>query len=163
MVEFPKGFIFGLANADHQVESYDPKYPDVWDLWEETQGKTKRGRACEFEKFYPEDIKRAAELGTKIFRFSVSWARVQTAENTWNEEWLEHYRALAQCIKDQDMKVMVTLVHFTWPVWLEKDHGGLLDKGFPIRFAKYGEKLAERFGDLPRAALVFPSIEPAVH
>ena len=163
MVEFPKGFIFGLANADHQVESYDPKYPDVWDLWEETQGKTKRGRACEFEKFYPEDIKRAAELGTKIFRFSVSWARVQTAENTWNEEWLEHYRALAQCIKDHDMKVMVTLVHFTWPVWLEKDHGGLLDKGFPIRFAKYGEKLAERFGDLVDYWISFNEPTQLVH
>lgn len=155
--------MFGLANADHQVEAHDERYEDVWDLWERTQNKTERKRACDFQERYPEDIKRAAELGTTVFRFSVSWARVQNDEDTWNEEWLDHYRELAQCVKDHGMKVMVTLIHFTWPVWLEKDHGGLIGEDFPERFAKYGDKLAEHFGDLVDYWISFNEPTQMVH
>jgi len=146
-MRFPKDFLFGLANADHQVEAHDPAYEDVWDLWERTQNKTQRGKACDFWNLYPEDIKRAADLGCKVFRFSIAWARVQTDANTWNQDAWDHYRKLAQCIKDHDMKVMVTLVHFVWPVWLEKE-GGLIAPHFPERFTAYGKKAAEELGDL---------------
>jgi len=146
-MRFPKDFLFGLANADHQVEAHDPAYEDVWDLWERTQNKTQRGKACDFWNLYPEDIKRAADLGCKVFRFSIAWARVQSDANTWNQDAWDHYRKLAQCIKDHDMKVMVTLVHFVWPVWLEKE-GGLIAPHFPERFTAYGKKAAEELGDL---------------
>ncbi len=162
-MKFPKGFMFGLANADHQVESYDPRYEDVWDLWERTQNKTLRKRACAFQEKYPEDIRRAAELGTKVFRFSVSWAKVQTDKDTWNEEALNHYKKVAECIKKSGMKVMVTLVHFTWPVWLERDHGGLLAKDFPERFAKYADKLSENFGDIVDYWISFNEPTQLVH
>jgi len=162
-VKLPKGFLFGLANADHQVESYDPRYPDVWDLWEETQGKTKRERACEFETRYEDDIKLAADLGSKVFRFSISWAKVQLDENTWNEEALDHYRRLAQCIHDHDMKVVITLAHFTWPVWLERDHGGMTDPSFPQRFATYAEGVAKKLGDLADYWITFNEPTQLVH
>lgn len=162
-MKFPKGFLFGLANADHQVESHDPRYEDVWDLWERTQNKTERGRACEFQDKYPEDIARAAELGTKVFRFSVSWAKVQSGPGEWNHEALDHYRALAQCIHDHGMTVMVTLSHFTWPVWIERDHGGLLAQDFPLRFAEYADKLAESFGDLVTYWISFNEPTQLVH
>ncbi len=161
-MRFPKDFLFGLANADHQVESYDPRYEDVWDLWERTQGKTKRGRACEFQDKYEEDIKLAADLGTKVFRFSVSWARVQLEDGSWNTEALDHYRRVAQCICDHDMKVMVTLVHFTWPVWLERK-GGLTGADFPLYFQAYGDKLAEHFGDLVTYWISFNEPTQLVH
>ena len=45
---FPKGFLFGTANADHQVEAHDPGREDVWDLWERCQGLTPRGQATDF-------------------------------------------------------------------------------------------------------------------
>jgi len=162
-VKLPKDFLFGLANADHQVESYDSRYPDVWDLWEKTQNKTQRGQACEFETRYEEDIKLAANLGTKIFRFSVSWAKVQLDENTWNEEALNHYRKLAQCIRDHEMKVMITLAHFTWPVWLEKDHGGMLASDFPTRFADYAEGVAKKLGDIADYWITFNEPTQLVH
>ncbi len=162
-MSFSKDFLFGLANADHQVESYDPRYPDVWDLWEETQGKTPRKEACKFQERYPEDIKLAADLGTKVFRFSVSWAKVQQSDHEWNREALAHYRAVAQCIKDHGMKVMVTLVHFTWPVWVERDHGGLLAPSFPMRFAQYATTLAEEIGDLVDYWISFNEPTQLVH
>ncbi len=144
--KFPKDFLFGTANADHQVEAHDPSREDVWDVWERCQGLTGRNRATDFWNRYEEDIASAASLGCKLFRFSVAWARVEPECGRFDEEALAHYRAVADCVRRQGMKVMVTLHHFVWPVWLEKDHGGMIGKDFPDLFARYAEKVAENLG-----------------
>ena len=145
---FPQGFLFGTANADHQVEAHDPAREDVWDLWERCQGLTPRGQATDFWHRYEEDIAAAAALGCKLFRFSIAWARVQTAEDEWDPAALAHYRRLAECIRGHGMKVMLTLHHFVWPVWLERDHEGMLGKDFPDLFARYASQVAAEMGDL---------------
>lgn len=146
-MEFPKNFLFGVANADHQVEAYDPEREDVWDLWERSQNLTPRKRAVDFWNRYQEDIDRAADLGCKLFRFSISWVRVQPSEDEWDQAAIDHYRDLANYIRGKGMKVMVTLVHFAWPVWVERK-GGLLEKDFPDLFADYAEKMADELGSI---------------
>lgn len=144
---FPKDFLFGTANADHQTEAYDPAREDVWDLWERCQGLTPRERATDFWNRYEEDIAAAAGLGCKLFRFSIAWARVEPECGVFDEEAIDHYRQVADCVKKHGMKLMVTLHHFVWPVWLERDHGGMLGDEFPDLFARYADKVAEAFGD----------------
>lgn len=146
-LKFPDQFLFGVANADHQVEAHDPEREDVWDLWERSQNLTPRRQAVDFWNRYPEDIERAADLGTQIFRFSIAWSRVQPSEGEWDPAALRHYRELAECIRSHGMQVMVTLVHFTWPVWLEKK-GGLLHPDFPDLFADYAEGIARELGEI---------------
>ena len=145
---FPEGFLFGTANADHQVEAHDPAREDVWDVWERTQGLTPRGRATDFWNRYEEDIANAAAMGMKVFRFSIAWARVERREGEFDAEALAHYRKVAECVKSHGMEVMVTLHHFVWPVWLERDYGGMIGEEFPDLFARYAEKVAEGMGDL---------------
>lgn len=145
---FPPGFLFGTANADHQVEAHDPAREDVWDLWERCQGLTPRGRGTDFWNRYEEDIAAAAGMGCKLFRFSVAWARVEVAEGEFEAAALAHYRAVAECVRSHGLKVMVTLHHFVWPVWLERDHGGMIGGEFPDLFARYADKVAEALGDL---------------
>ncbi len=145
---FPKGFLFGTANADHQVEAHDPAREDVWDLWERCQGLTPRGRATDFVNRYEEDIAAAAGLGCGLFRFSTAWARVEPAEGEFDAEALAHYRKVAECVRGHGMKVMLTLHHFVWPVWLERDRGGLTGEKFPDIFARYADRVAEALGDL---------------
>lgn len=144
---FPENFLFGTANADHQTEAYDPEREDVWDLWERCQGLTPRNRATDFWNRYEEDVASAAGLGCKLFRFSISWARVEPECGTFDPEALDHYRQVADCVKKHGMKLMVTLHHFVWPVWLERDHGGMIGPEFPDLFARYAEKVSETFGD----------------
>ncbi len=143
---FPKDFLFGTANADHQVEAHDPLREDVWDLWERWQGLTPRGRGTDFWNRYEEDIASAAALGCKLFRFSIAWARVEPEYGRFDEAALIHYRDLAECIQRHGMRVMVTLHHFVWPVWLERDHGGMLGNEFPNLFARYAEKVSQALG-----------------
>ena len=145
---FPQGFLFGTANADHQVEAHDPDCEDVWDVWERCQGLTPRGKATDFWFRYEEDIAAAAAMGCKLFRFSAAWARVETADGIFNDAALAHYRKLAECIRDHGMKVMLTLHHFVWPVWLERDCGGLTGEKFPDLFARYADRMASEMGDL---------------
>ncbi len=144
---FPKGFLFGTANADHQVEAHDPEREDVWDLWERCQGLTPRGQATDFGNRYEEDIAAAAGMGCKLFRFSTAWARVEVSEGVFDEQALAHYQKLAECIRGHGMKVMLTLHHFVWPVWLERDYGGMIGEKFPDLFARYASRVAEALGD----------------
>lgn len=144
---FPKGFLFGTANADHQVESHDPDCEDVWDLWERCQGLTPRGRATDFSNRYQEDIAAAAGLGCKLFRFSTAWARVEISEGVFDEAALAHYRRVAECIRGHGMKVMLTLHHFVWPLWLERDCDGMIGEKFPDLFARYADRVAAAMGD----------------
>ena len=139
--------MFGTANADHQVEAYDPLHEDVWDLWERCQGLTPRGQATDFWNRYEEDIAAAAALGCKLFRFSIAWARVEPECGKFDESALAHYRDLAECIQRHGMRVMVTLHHFVWPVWLERDYGGMTGQEFPDLFANYAEKVAQTLGE----------------
>ncbi len=69
---FSRGISFRTANADHQVEAYDPVREDVWDLWERCQGLTPRGRATDFSNRYEEYIAAAVGMGSKLFRFSTA-------------------------------------------------------------------------------------------
>ena len=68
---------FGVATSDHQAEAYEPDHPDFRDHWEKHAGQTLRRRATDFWTRYPEDIEVARGLGCKIFRFSISWSRVE--------------------------------------------------------------------------------------
>jgi beta-glucosidase/6-phospho-beta-glucosidase/beta-galactosidase len=145
---FPSQFLFGTANADHQVEAHDPDHEDVWDLWERTQGLTPRGRATDFSNRYEDDVAAAAAMGCKLFRFSIAWARVETSEGVFNESALAHYRRVAECVRRHGMKVMLTLHHFVWPVWLERNAGGMIGKRFPELFTRYADRVASAMGDL---------------
>lgn len=145
--KFPPGFLFGTANADHQVEAYDPEREDVWDLWERHQGLTPRGRATDFWNRYEEDIACAAGMGCKLFRFSIAWVRVEPECGKFDEAAIEHYRRLADCVLSHGMKLMLTLHHFVWPAWLEQNHGGMIGAEFPHLFARYADKIGSSFGD----------------
>lgn len=147
-MKFPPDFHFGTASADHQVEAHDPAHEDVWDAWEQSQNLTPRGQGTDFWNRYPEDIKAAAAMGCKLFRFSVAWARVETDDGEFDATALDHYREIAACIRSHGMKVMCTLHHFVWPVWLERSRGGMLGNDFPDLFARYARRVAEQMGDL---------------
>jgi beta-glucosidase/6-phospho-beta-glucosidase/beta-galactosidase/ABC-type amino acid transport substrate-binding protein len=140
---FPEDFVFGAGTSDHQCEAYDPAREDIRDIWERATGRTLRGRATDFWNRYPEDIDLAAGLGCGVFRFSVSWTRVEPEPGRYDEAALEHYQALARRIESAGMRAILTLHHFTWPPHLEAE-GGMLAESFPDHFAAYAEVVARR-------------------
>jgi len=142
---FPENFLFGVGSSDHQCEAYDPAFEDIRDVWDRLHGNYSRRRATDFWVRFPEDIRHAASLGCKLFRFSVSWARVEPSPGEFSAEALAHYREVVDEIVHNDMEPLVTLHHFTWPVHIQ-ERGGMLAKEFPERFRLYAQKTAETLG-----------------
>jgi hypothetical protein len=139
--------LFGVATSDHQAEAYDPNYADFRDQWEMHQGQTPRGRATDFWNRYAEDIGLARDLGCKVFRFSISWSRVEPRRGEFAADVLAHYRQVAEAVLAADMIPLVTLHHFTWPVHLQ-ERGGMTAEHFPQWYGAYVQKVVDSIGAL---------------
>lgn len=137
--------LFGVATSDHQAEAFDPRVRDIQDFWEKRSGRTARGKATDFWNRYDEDIRLAKELGCRIFRFSISWARVEPRPKKFDASALDHYNEVISKILEAGMLPMVTLHHLTWPTHIQC-RGGSLAPEFPQWFASYADRVAERFG-----------------
>lgn len=139
---FPKGFLWGTATAAHQVEGNNTN--NNWWKWEQ-EGHTvhKSGLACDWwGGRWKEDLDRAAESGQNAHRLSVEWSRIQPAPDRWDEAALEHYRAILRGLRDRNMTAMVTLHHFTDPLWLSEIGGWETGTVVPL-FEKFVRKTVE--------------------
>ena len=139
---FPKGFLWGTATAAHQVEGNNTN--NNWWKWEQ-EGHTvhKSGLACDWwGGRWKEDLDRAAESGQNAHRLSVEWSRIQPAPDRWDEAALEHYRAILRGLRNRNMAAMVTLHHFTDPLWLSEMGGWETGAVVPL-FEKFVQKTVE--------------------
>jgi beta-glucosidase/6-phospho-beta-glucosidase/beta-galactosidase len=141
LVKLPD-LLFGVATSDHQAEAYEPEYADFRDHWEKHQGQPLRGRATDFWNRYPEDIGLARDLGCKIFRFSISWSRVEPRRGEFAAEVLDHYRKVVEAVLAAGMAPLVTLHHFTWPVHVQR-------LGIPVHAYIYWSITSNREWGLP--------------
>jgi beta-glucosidase len=142
VIHFPKGFLWGCATASHQVEGNNTN--NNWYRWEQ-EGHTKHqsGLACDWwGGRWKEDMDRAAETFQNAHRFSVEWSRIQPLPDRWDESALERYRAMARGMTERGIAPMVTLHHFTDPLWLY-DQCGWEDEAVVPLFEKYTRKVVE--------------------
>lgn len=139
---FPKGFLWGTATAAHQVEGNNTN--NQWWKWEqEGHCNGASGLACDWwGGRWREDFDRAAETGQNAHRFSVEWSRIQPAPDRWDEDALEKYRAMLRGLKERGMTPLVTLHHFTDPLWVE-ERGGWENEETAALFAKFVRKTVE--------------------
>jgi beta-glucosidase len=114
---FPRGFLWGTATAAHQVEGNNTN--NQWWMWEQAgHTKGKSGQAADWwGGHWKEDLDRAAEGGQNAHRFSVEWSRIQPTPDSWDEEALERYRNMLRGMRDRGLTPMVTLHHFSDPLW----------------------------------------------
>jgi beta-glucosidase len=141
-VHFPRGFLWGTATAAHQVEGNNTN--NNWYRWEQeghTQGQA--GLACDWwGGRWKEDMDRAAETGQNAHRFSVEWSRIQPEPGRWDEDALERYRMMARGMAERGIMPMVTLHHFTDPLWFYERCGWETADVASI-FEKYVRKVVE--------------------
>ncbi len=143
---FPRGFLWGTATAAHQVEGGNTN--NQWWKWEEeghTNGRS--GLACDWwGGRWREDFDRAAEAGQNAHRLSVEWSRIQPTPDQWDESALEKYRTMLRGLRERGMTVMVTLHHFTDPLWLY-EMGGWENAEAPALFEKFVHKTVDALKD----------------
>ena len=143
---FSKNFLIGAATAAHQVEGNNI-HSDYWaqEQLPHTSFTEPSGLACDHYKRYEEDIRLLAEAGLNAYRFSVEWARIEPEEGKFDETEVEHYRKVIACCRAHGVEPIVTLMHFTSPVWLIRK-GGWEAESTVEDFRRYASYVTEKLG-----------------
>ncbi len=149
-LSFPKGFLWGSATASHQVEGNNTN--NNWFIWEQTPGKivggAKSGLACDWwNGRWKEDLQHAVEDGQNAHRLSIEWSRIEPQPGRWDEASIHFYREMLQGIIKLGLKPMVTLHHFTDPIWIY-EKGGWENEETIDSFICYVEKVVPVLQDL---------------
>lgn len=113
-------FLWGVSSAGYQSEGNERN--SQWYYWE-LAGKTpdQSGKAVDFWNRYTEDIQLAQSMGVNTFRLSIEWSRIEPHPGIIDYEALAHYKQIIQTVRDHGMEPLVTLLHFTYPHWLDFD------------------------------------------
>jgi beta-glucosidase len=146
---FPRGFLWGTATASHQVEGNNTN--NNWWAWEQESGRItqgqKSGLACDWwGGRWREDFDHAAEGFQNAHRFSLEWSRIQPTPDRWDEEAIDRYIEMLRGLKERGLMPLVTLHHFSDPLWLA-EKGGWEDPAVIGYFEKYVQKVVEALKD----------------
>lgn len=142
---FPAGFLWGTATAAHQVEGNNVN--NDWWAWEQEAGHIHdgdlSGKACDWwGGRWREDFDRAQDGWQNTHRFSVEWSRIQPEPDRWDEAALDRYRQMLLGLRERNITAMVTLHHFTNPMWLA-EIGGWENEAVVDLFAAYVGRTVE--------------------
>ena len=123
-IKFPKKFIWGSATASHQVEGNCDN--NNWYKWEQSTnekgepciaGSQKSGHACDHWSRYKEDINLIKELGLNSYRLSIEWSKVEPTKGEIDRDAINHYHEVIDDLISNNIKPVITLHHFTEPIW----------------------------------------------
>lgn len=81
-----------------------------------------------------------------MYRFSVEWSRVQPAPDVWDDAALARYRDWCRQLRSRGIRPMVTLQHFTLPLWVAERGGFESDDILPLAEA-YTRRVAAALED----------------
>ncbi len=143
MLKFPPGFLWGAATSSYQVEGGIEG--SDWAAAARKKKVPPAGAACDHYRLFEEDFDIAKSLGHNAHRFSVEWARIEPSEGQFDAKELEHYRGVIAALRARDITPMITLWHFTLPLWLS-EKGGALHPDFPHYFRRYCLKVVDSVG-----------------
>jgi beta-glucosidase len=146
---FPEGFLWGTATAAHQVEGHNTN--NDWWAFEQGPGaiwhNDRSGRACDWWRHAERDFDLMAEMGHNSHRLSVEWSRIEPQEGTFNPEAIARYREMLVGLRQRGIEPMVTLFHFSSPLWLARKGGWRAPAAIGC-FRRFVRHTVEQLGDL---------------
>jgi beta-glucosidase len=146
---FPEGFLWGTSSAAHQVEG-DDRNCDWWEF-EQQPGRIANGDtsevACDHYHRYREDFAMLRELNQNAHRLSIEWSRIEPSEGVFDSRQIRHYRDVLGELREQAILPMVTLHHFTNPLWFSRK-GGWTAPDSARAFLVFVNHVVDALGDL---------------
>lgn len=147
-VDFGRRFLFGTATASAQIEGGDKN--NTWYKWckeGHIEDKSSTYTACDHWKRVREDTDLLDKMNVQTHRMSLEWSRIEPEKGRFDESALRHYREEIKLLRSYRIKPLVTLHHFSEPLWFE-ELGGWQRKGNAKLFTEYAAFVVERLGDL---------------
>lgn len=167
---FPKNFLWGASTAAHQVEGGTHNQWTEWELenakalatqaeyhysdlasWEAIKSQAVNpdnyisGVSTDHYDRYESDFDIVKKMNMNAFRFSVEWSRIEPEEGAWNAQAIEHYKKYVMALKKREIEPVVTLFHFTLPVWFA-NMGGFEKRKNVKYFVRFAEKIVSELG-----------------
>ena len=145
---FPEDFSLGVASAATQIDG-DCKNSNWYDWYQ--RGHIKDGSdpdvTTRHRRHMAEDAALMAELGIRRYRFGLEWARIEPEEGVFSETEFCQIREEIQLLQSKGIAVLVTIHHFSNPMWFERKGGFLAEDAAEI-FLRLVKTVAEKLGDL---------------
>jgi beta-glucosidase len=139
MPNFPAHFLWGAATSAHQVEGNN----GLNDWWEwECKGRVKEpsGNACRHYELFEGDFDLARSLNHNAHRFSLEWSRLEPQEGVCDEREVLHYAGVVDALRARSLEPVVTLHHFTNPLWFAS-MGGWVHRDASHYYLRYVERI----------------------
>lgn len=130
-----KNFLWGVATSAFQLEG--SPYAD-WTSWDSILNS--KPDVTNHYTLYKEDLNLLKDLGVNAYRFSLEWSRIQPRESMWDDEAIAHYQEIVDILISNNIEPMVTLHHFTHPLWFIKKYPWHEDASME-KFLNYAERI----------------------
>ncbi len=169
-LRFDSDFLWGASTSAHQVEGGNHNQWSVWELenarslakqaeykltqlprWQDIKDQAGdpanyvSDRACDHYNRYRSDFDLLQRMNMNAFRFSVEWSRIEPQEDVWNAAAFDHYRAYIKELRSRGIEPMMTLMHWTLPVWFAQK-GGFAKRSNVRYFVRFVEKALIELG-----------------
>jgi beta-glucosidase len=148
VLRFPARFLWGTASSSYQCEGGNIN--NQWYRWEQ-QGRILSGERCgkaaNWWERAEQDFALAEQMENNAMRISLEWSRVEPEEGRWDEAVIERYRAMLMDLRRRYILPVVTLHHFTDPLWFA-ERGGFANKDNIRFFVRYAAYVIEHLQDL---------------
>jgi beta-glucosidase len=144
---FPPGFHWGSSMSAHQVEGGN-RANDWWRFEQQPgaiRGGATSGDACRHWERFDEDFARARAYGHTMHRLSLEWSRLEPAPGVHDPAAVAHYHEVLASLRRHGLTPLVTLHHFTNPLWIA-DAGGWEERATLDRFDAFVRFCAREYG-----------------
>ncbi|MCX7657358.1 MAG: family 1 glycosylhydrolase, partial [Oscillospiraceae bacterium] len=141
-IKFPENFLWGASTAGQQIEGGNNSFFDSGEFVPKTAfGGTAyepAGMACNSFEMFDKDLELLKSMNLSVYRMSIEWSRIEPQEGIFDEKALEKYLKMFSLLKENGIKLCLTLHHMSHPVWFHK-------KGFfnTLDNMKYWEEYLE--------------------
>lgn len=171
-MSFPQNFLWGGALAANQCEGAyceDGKGLSQQDVMphgvqgpvtEDPTPDNLKLVGTDFYHRYEQDIALLAEMGFRVFRFSIAWSRIYPTglETVPNEAGLQFYdRVIDTCLR-YGIQPLITLSHYEMPLELCRRLDGFRSRQTIDCFVRYAQTVLRRYHDRVRYWLTFNEI-----
>lgn len=186
MSRFPDNFLWGGATAANQCEGAyleggrglsnvdfipagDKRFPvacgemDPGELGQHERFPSRK--AIDMYHHYKEDIGLFAEMGFKVYRFSICWSRIfpEGDEAVPNETGLQFYENIIDECRKYHIEPLITISHFDVPVHLIEKYGSWRNRKMVDLYLNLCRVLFTRFNGKVKYWLTFNEINMILH